>query len=382
MTLYGGEGGLRGNSSFRNINNPHLGEGMPKSYHFPSFYVVRDDLLHPLVNGNKARKLDAILPVLEDTGATDVVTCGGCQSAHTAAVAVSCAERGLKSHLLLRGEEPEILTGYNLISKLYGNVVYVPRSLYAKREEMLTRHAELVRGCDGSTFWLKDFLEDFSLYLLARNDKNSEEEAAEYREKTKKVVIINEGAGDALSLLGLLRLTCYLSQDHLFGKKQALKIVVDAGTGTTAIGLALGVLCLGLPWEIIAIMLADDIDGYRKMEQNLISEFFESCTFSTGDLPRPPTGVNFGIVNWVERSLPRKFGKILGGEVEECQRIAQQTGILVDPIYTLSAWDFATQLSKNGEDDAKVVMLHTGGTLGMFGVAQRYKSHFKIPVKG
>ncbi|XP_075504717.1 D-cysteine desulfhydrase 2, mitochondrial isoform X1 [Primulina tabacum] len=382
MTLYRKEGGLYGNNSFKNIKNPCLGEGMmQKSHLFPSFYVVRDDLLHPLVNGNKARKLDAILPVLEDNAATDVVTCGGCQSAHTAAVAVSCAERGLKSHLLLRGEEPEILTGYNLVSKLYGNVVYVPRSMYAKREEMLTRHAELVLGCNGSTYWLRDFLKDLSLYHLASNYKSSEEDAVEYHEKTRKVIIINEGAGDAIALLGLVRLVRYLSQDHLFGKKQALKIVVDAGSGTTAIGLGLGVLCLGLPWEIIAIMLADDIDGYRKMERNLISEFFACFMSYLGDYP-PGSGVDFVIVNWVERSLPRKFGKILEGEVQECQRIAQQTGILVDPIYTLSAWDLATQLSENGEDDAKVVLLHTGGTLGMFGVAQRCKSHFKMPDKG
>lgn len=42
-----------------------------------------------------------------------------------------------------------------------------------------------------------------------------------------------------------MRLIKYLSQDHLFGKKQAVKIVVDAGTGTTAVGLALGALSLG-----------------------------------------------------------------------------------------------------------------------------------------
>jgi D-cysteine desulfhydrase len=37
------------------------------------FHVVRDDLLHPLANGNKARKLDALLPVLRRCGATDIV---------------------------------------------------------------------------------------------------------------------------------------------------------------------------------------------------------------------------------------------------------------------------------------------------------------------
>lgn len=39
-----------------------------------SFYVVRDDLLHPLINGNKARKLDGVLPLIEDNSVTDVVS--------------------------------------------------------------------------------------------------------------------------------------------------------------------------------------------------------------------------------------------------------------------------------------------------------------------
>lgn len=72
-----------------------------------------------------------------------------------------------------------------------------------------------------------------------------------------------------------------------------------------------------------------------------------------------------------------RFGNILKGEVEECQKIAQQTGILVDPVYTLAAWQLSTQLSLELREDEKVVMLHTGGTLGMFGLAQRYKPYFQ-----
>ena len=74
-------------------------------------------------------------------------------------------------------------------------------------------------------------------------------------------------------------------------------------------------------------------------------------------------------------SLSNRFGNILEGEIEACQQIAQQTGILVDPVYTLAAWEMATQIT-SAHDDANVVMLHTGGTLGMFGLAQRYKSYF------
>lgn len=45
--------------------------------------------------------------------------------------------------------------------------------------------------------------------------------------------------------LGLIRLVDYLSQPSCFGKEGILRIVVDCGTGTTAVGLALGILLFG-----------------------------------------------------------------------------------------------------------------------------------------
>lgn len=38
-----------------------------------SFHVIRDDLLHPVMGGNKLRKLDALIPLLQAHGVTDVV---------------------------------------------------------------------------------------------------------------------------------------------------------------------------------------------------------------------------------------------------------------------------------------------------------------------
>ncbi|KAK9113571.1 hypothetical protein Syun_020368 [Stephania yunnanensis] len=344
----------------------------------PSFYVVRDDLLHPLVNGNKARKLDGLLPLLEDHSITDVVTCGGCQSAHAAAVAVSCAERGIRSHLLLRGEQPDIPTGYNLISSMYGNTVYVPRSLYAKREEMLRQNADLVASSTGSVLWLNDILNKPSSMHEYENANYMPVDACgnvhQGEKPKKKVVIVNEGAGGATALLGLIRLVKYLSQVHLLGKVKPIDIVIDSGTGTTAVGLALGAICFGLPWEVSAVMLADTLEGYKQQEKRLISDFMEhyNLHFAHDMLNEAD-----GIVHWVERVHPRKFGNVLKGEVEECQKIARETGILVDPIYTLAAWERAMLLcQRKAEDDANVVMIHTGGTLGMFGLAQRYKSYF------
>ena len=35
--------------------------------------ILHDDLLHPVMGGNKLRKLDALLPTLQPSGITDVV---------------------------------------------------------------------------------------------------------------------------------------------------------------------------------------------------------------------------------------------------------------------------------------------------------------------
>lgn len=369
-------GGPLGGISFLNNTCPFLGDDMIMRDEDRCFYVVRDDLLHPLVNGNKARKMDALLPLLEDHIVTDLVTCGGCQSAHATAVAVSCAERGLKSHLLLRGEQPQILTGYNLISTIYGKVTYVPRTHYAHRIEMLKSYANLVAGNNGDVVWCNEIFEASLTAQKSRASCLGQMDAHKGIDNCrKKVLIVNEGAGDAVALLGVFRLLQYLSQDHLLGRKRAIKFVVDAGTGTTAVGLGLGAICLGLPWEVTAIALADTIDGYKQQEKNLISEFKRLFGFL---LKKSSLNeVDGEIVHWVERCRPRKFGNVLEGEIEACHRIAQLTGILVDPVYTLAAWEMATLLSDEKlKQDADVVMLHTGGTLGMFGLAQRYKSSF------
>lgn len=74
-----------------------------------------------------------------------------------------------------------------------------------------------------------------------------------------------------------------------------------------------------------------------------------------------------------------RFGRVKKGEVEMCRHIAGQTGILLDPIYTLAAWEHAVCLCQlEAEDKSNVIMFHTGGTLNMFGLAQRYKTHFHV----
>lgn len=51
-------------------------------------------------------------------------------------------------------------------------------------------------------------------------------------------------------------------------------------------------------------MLADKIDGYRKQEKRLISEFKKH--FNTEFIDHNVNKEDAGIVHWVERGRPRK----------------------------------------------------------------------------
>lgn len=62
--------------------------------------------------------------------------------------------------------------------------------------------------------------------------------------------------------------------------------------------------------------------------------------------------------------------------IDAVLQVAQKHGILLDPIYSLAAWEVATHMIQSHQGDCRTVMLHTGGALGLQGVAQRYPEWF------
>ena len=79
-------------------------------------------------------------------------------------------------------------------------------------------------------------------------------------------------------------------------------------------------------------------------------------------------------LRWTQRRSPRPFGKVLPGEVARCADVARHHGILLDPIWTLSSWEAAQEAAQSG--NSRVVMLMTGGGLGLHGIAQRRADEF------
>ena len=70
-----------------------------------SLYIKREDLLHPLISGNKYRKLKYNLAQAKEQNKETLLTFGGAFSNHILAVAAAANEYGFKTIGVIRGEE-------------------------------------------------------------------------------------------------------------------------------------------------------------------------------------------------------------------------------------------------------------------------------------
>jgi D-cysteine desulfhydrase len=298
----------------------------------------------------------------------------------------------MRAHLLLRGESPQVPTGNYLLACMLAAVVrHVPRQQYADREALLS-----------------DYVAELA---AARPDAC--------------IGVVPEGASDARALLGPVRLIEWLSRHGVQGQGgQQVELVVDSGTGTTAVGLAVGVALLGLEgWRVVGVMLAGGESYYEAQRTQLITAFRDQfgAALGAGMAARldPENASWKTLLRWVERRRPRRFGKVYPGEVEACRRVAQRYGVLLDPIWTLASWEYCCRGSShiplvgdssssmasatgrrgimlgsgvqtNGHEDQELklvsavstFMLHTGASSGaLCGIAQRHGSEFSKPVE-
>ena len=98
--------------------------------------VLRLDLVHPVISGNKLFKLHYFL---EDTLAAShktLLTFGGAYSNHLAATAYACKLAGVKSIAVVRGERPPVLSHTLQHCIEHGMILhFVSREVYAKKDE-------------------------------------------------------------------------------------------------------------------------------------------------------------------------------------------------------------------------------------------------------
>lgn len=98
-------------------------------------WVRRDDLIDPLISGNKAYKLIYNLLEARERGKDTIVTCGGAWSNHIHATAAAGQRFGFKTIGIIRGERPPALSAMLQDAERFGmELRFVSRLLYRERD--------------------------------------------------------------------------------------------------------------------------------------------------------------------------------------------------------------------------------------------------------
>ncbi|MCC6818659.1 MAG: pyridoxal-phosphate dependent enzyme [Bacteroidia bacterium] len=182
------------------ISIPLIGDGFP-------FDILRDDLIHPIVSGNKWRKLKYILKHLIEKDYKQLVTFGGAYSNHLVATAFAGREFGIKTIGFVRGDEVRLPNHYEtLCIQNDMQLIHVNRTDYKDKMALFNSY----------------FGEDADTYF------------------------IGEGGDHPLALIGCAEILDDLNKTYDF-------ILLSMGTGTTAEGLVRGLTERKLPTHVYGI---------------------------------------------------------------------------------------------------------------------------------
>ncbi|KAG7020018.1 putative D-cysteine desulfhydrase 1, mitochondrial [Cucurbita argyrosperma subsp. argyrosperma] len=357
---------------------------LPKNTHV---WIKREDLCGMQLSGNKVRKLEFFIADALQQGADCIITAGFVQSNHCRATAVAAKYFNLDSYLIL-------FTSKALVNEdpgLKGNLLV---------ERLVGAQVELAPIEDLKNFGsVVPFTDCLKSTLLAEG---------------RKPYVIPAGGSNTLGNWGYIEATREI-EEQLNGTIKFDDIVVACGSGGTLVGLSLG------SWlsTLKAKAKADNIgywcawivtNGIRARHRMVSARTLGSQTLSqtpngaSEDIGFPRRVHGFSIFDnahnyfhdLVQRSLD-SFGvsidwhdivevhqaKGLGYAMNTCEElhfikeVAQSTGIVLDPVYSgKAAYGMMKEMSENPSkwEGRKVLFIHTGGLLGMYGKVHEFES--------
>lgn len=283
-------------------------------FHLPAgdVWIQRDDLIHPVISGNKWRKLQGHLRRMQVLQKQILVTFGGAYSNHLVATAVAAQLSGIQAVGILRGDEP-LQNPYLDVAREAGmNVVGVSRSVYRDKNEAL----KVVLGMLG--------IQQEAVYVVAEGGKG--EEGFEGFE-----ALVEAWMRDGKTW------------EHVFHA---------SATATTALGLRKALNAAGVDTEIHAVMVLKNEAEQREFAESV--GVFAGIDFLSG--------YEFG-----------GYAKADAVLMEFMEALTLRNMVPIDRVYTAKAlfalndWLLKQQacgrIQRDEEGIFPVIFLHTGGVL-------------------
>ena len=118
-------------------------------------WVKRDELLHPIISGNKWRKLKYALNNALSRGADTLISMGGAYSNYLHALAYTGKQLDLKTIGIIRGERPNLLNPTLQDMEAWGmQLHFVSRPEYRPYRQYL--HWDALPGINPGQYWLPE----------------------------------------------------------------------------------------------------------------------------------------------------------------------------------------------------------------------------------
>ena len=307
-----------------NTNNPFFNKIFTiqnQQIHLPvleekkiELFIKREDKIHPLVSGNKFRKLKYNLEEAKNQQQKTLLTFGGAFSNHIVATAVAGNVNGFKTIGIIRGNE----LGKNLENTLANN----------------TTLREAYKNGMGFVFVSREVYKD----------KTNENFIHQINEKFGDFYLIPKGGTNTFAIKGCEEILT--KDDSKFDY-----ICCAVGTGGTIAGL------------INSAKKHQKIIGFPALKGHFLTDEIKKYTIRN-DHWNLQTEYHFG-----------GYGKYNVDLIRFINEFKKETSVLLDPIYTGKMMFGILDIIKKNRfpKNSKILAIHTGGIQGIEGFNQKLK---------
>ncbi|WP_374447735.1 D-cysteine desulfhydrase [Providencia sp.] len=283
-------------------------------------YIKRDDMTPLAMGGNKLRKLEFLMADALAKNAKIIVTAGAIQSNHVRQTAAVAAMYGLECVALLenpiQSNDTNFLhNGNKLLTDLFG-------ARCVMCEELTDPQAQM-----------EALIESLSLH---------------------DAYIVPVGGSNALGALGYIQCAIEIAEqkpEHI----EFDKIIVASGSAGTQAGLAIGLQALLPQSQLIGVTVSRKQQDQAPKVEKLQNELAQLLK-----LHQVPD-----VILWDNFFAPM-YGMPNQQGLAAIKLLAQQEGILLDPVYTGKAMAGLIDYLENSVEKTPVLFIHTGGAQALF----------------
>ncbi|GLX84207.1 1-aminocyclopropane-1-carboxylate deaminase [Thalassotalea loyana] len=277
-----------------------------------SVCIKRDDQIHPIISGNKWRKLKGNVELALQQGKKGIVSFGGAYSNHIHALSYACKINGLSSVGIIRGEQHFQENATLSQAKSWGmNLQFVDRATYKLRHD--------------------------EAFLIQVRDNYPDH------------LIVPEGGTNDAALTGVGEV-----MDELETQLEFDTIITPVGSAGTIAGL---IKSDKNKHNIVGISV---LKGAQYLEDE-VKKLIQDDTNQT---------TNWEILHDFHLGGYAKFST---RDIQHLAQLNKQLGVMFEPIYSGKMLLAFISLVEQGyfSSGERVVLLHTGGLQGINGMLER-----------